>query len=86
MMKFCNQCQSCDNHSPYFAKPIHINIMARYVLYLALLCLAEVNNSVEDPTGTRCRQIEGSPSCVCKTPTGETIDLTKLANSDGTPR
>ena len=57
------------------------------VLVLLLCSLyAGVSPAVGDPDGTRCEPVEGAPSCVCKTPTGGVIDLTKIANFDGTPR
>ena len=36
-------------------------------------------------TGTPCPPVPGKPSCVCKSDKG-IIDLTSLANTDGTAR
>lgn len=60
--------------------------MLRLTSALVLLCwYANVCPSVGNPVGTRCTMKGGTPTCVCKTPNG-TIDLTKIANFDGSRR
>ena len=39
----------------------------------------------DEPVYVKCKPVPGAKSCVCEHPDG-IIDLTKIANSDGTPR
>ena len=56
------------------------------ILVLVLLCLCAVSSTAYDPDGTRCEPEKGAPTCVCNYQQHGTVDLTKLANMDGTPR
>lgn len=61
-------------------------VMSRLALSLFLVgWYAVVPPSAGNPTGTKCEAVEGAPSCVCKSPKG-VVNLTKVANFDGTPR
>ncbi len=53
---------------------------------LAVGCLQMVIVLVSgQATGTLCPPVAGQPGCVCNHPDGK-IDITSLANSNGTPR
>ena len=64
---------------------LSIKLACMDILILVLLCLCAAS-STANPDGTRCEPEKGAPTCVCNYKHRGTINLTKLANMDGTPR
>lgn len=56
-----------------------------FVILLYLYAKVYLSTPAGAPSGTRCQQVRGAPSCVCTSPSG-LIDLTKVASYNGTPR
>ena len=63
------------------AKPIRPTMSVVTVLFL----LSYSAWLVHAQSATQCTPVSGQPGCVCDHPDGR-IDLTKIANNDGTPR
>lgn len=61
-----------------------INLLEAMSVLLGVLLLTGVYPTLGDPGGDQCKEA-GSLGCVCRSPKG-LIDLTPIANLDGTPR
>ena len=84
---------SCDTGKKRRAAVYNLHVRActvkerstKMAVLTSLLFLSCVAWLVRAQAGTQCTPIVGQPGCVCRHPDG-IIDLTKIANTNGTPR